>query len=156
MCGCGPEPGSAAAAARAAAELASLGKLGQNVSAACAAGPLSCAAVRAGLLEHALVRDGTSELAVAALEALLEEAGAAPRAFAAHYRPRLTWLQGFLGHADAAGAAAALVIIRLRGLSFGGFADALPAQLRQPVCGSCLRHAKVMSDRGRELTQEAE
>jgi len=53
------------------------------------------------------VRDGTSELAVAALEALLEEAGAAPGAFAAHYRPRLTWLQGFLGHADAAGARAA-------------------------------------------------
>ncbi|KAK9834910.1 hypothetical protein WJX81_007994 [Elliptochloris bilobata] len=55
-----------------------------------------------GLLEHALVRDGTSELAVAALEALLEEAGAAPAAFAAHYRPRVAWLQGFLAHADPA------------------------------------------------------
>lgn len=50
------------------------------------------------------MRDGTSELAVAALEALLEEAGAAPGAFAAHYRPRIAWLQGFLAHADAAGA----------------------------------------------------
>ena len=50
------------------------------------------------------MRDGTSELAVAALEAQLEEAGAAPGAFAAHYRPRIAWLQGFLAHADAAGA----------------------------------------------------
>ena len=58
----------------------------------------------AGLLEHALVRDSPSELHAAAREAVLEVAAADPPAFAGHYRQRVTWLQGFLGHVDAAGA----------------------------------------------------
>ena len=57
----------------------------------------------AGLLEHALVRDGTSQLQLVALQALLEVAGAEPAAFAQHYAPRLHWLRGFLGHNDSAG-----------------------------------------------------
>lgn len=58
-----------------------------------------------GLLEHALVRDATPALQLAALEALLEAAGAAPAAFAARYGSRLPWLRGFLSHTDAAGQA---------------------------------------------------
>ncbi len=56
-----------------------------------------------GLLEHALVRDSTSELSAAALEAVLEAAADAPVDFAAHYRTRIAWLQGFLGHIDGTG-----------------------------------------------------
>ncbi len=57
----------------------------------------------AALMEHALVRDSTSELHAAALEALLEIAAADPPEFASHYRHRVTYMQGFLGHVDAAG-----------------------------------------------------
>jgi hypothetical protein len=40
---------------------------------------------------------------LAALEALLEVAGAAPEGFAELYAARLAWLRGFLLHTDAAG-----------------------------------------------------
>lgn len=54
-------------------------------------------------MEHALVRDSPSELHAAALEALLEVAAADPPEFAGLYRHRVTYMQGFLGHVDAAG-----------------------------------------------------
>ena len=54
------------------------------------------------LLEHALVRTGTSELFAAALHALLEAASHAPAAFAAAYCTRVPWLVGFLGHINPA------------------------------------------------------
>lgn len=49
------------------------------------------------------MRDSTSELSAAALEALLEVAATSPADFAAHYRTRTAWLQGFLGHVDSTG-----------------------------------------------------
>lgn len=57
----------------------------------------------ADVLEHALVKDGTSELHVAALQALLETAATDADAFAARYQTRLPWLQGFLSHIDEEG-----------------------------------------------------
>ena len=56
-----------------------------------------------GLLEHALIRDGTSELHLAALQALLDAAARDVTAFAVRYRDRLPWLRGFLGHVHATG-----------------------------------------------------
>ncbi|KAK9810293.1 hypothetical protein WJX72_008148 [[Myrmecia] bisecta] len=55
-----------------------------------------------GVLEHALIKDSTSELYVAALEALLEVAADAPHEFAQKYSARLQWLRAFLAHIDAA------------------------------------------------------
>ena len=49
------------------------------------------------------MRDSPSELHAAALEAMLEVAAADPPSFAGHYRHRVAWLQGFLGHVDATG-----------------------------------------------------
>lgn len=63
----------------------------------------------AGLLEHALVREASSELQLIALEALLEVAGAQPVAFAQHYAPRLHWLRGLLSHTDSAGLTSVLL-----------------------------------------------
>ena len=54
----------------------------------------------ADLLEHALVRDGTSELHVAALQSLLETATEDYSAFAKRYLPSLPWLKAFLSHVD--------------------------------------------------------
>ena len=50
-------------------------------------------------------------LQLAALEALLEVAGAAPEGFAERYAPRLAWLRGFLLHTDAAGKTDAAVAL---------------------------------------------
>lgn len=52
----------------------------------------------ADLLEHALVRDGTAELHVAALQALLETAEDNYASFAKRYVTRISWLKSFLGH----------------------------------------------------------
>ncbi len=52
------------------------------------------------MLEHALVRDGTAELHVAALQALLETAEADYESFAKRYVTRISWLKSFLGHTD--------------------------------------------------------
>lgn len=49
------------------------------------------------------MRDSPSDLHAAALEAILEVAAADPPSFAGHYRHRVAWLQGFLGHVDATG-----------------------------------------------------
>ena len=59
--------------------------------------------INTGLLEHALVRDASSELQLSALEALLEVAGTDPAVFAEQYSHRMSWLRGFLNHHDAAG-----------------------------------------------------
>ena len=59
---------------------------------------------RAGVLEHALVVEGSAELHVAALQAVLGLAVQHPAAVRQRYRSRLPWLQGFLGHVDSAGA----------------------------------------------------
>ena len=57
----------------------------------------------AGILEHALVVEGTAELHVAALQALLTLAADHPPLVQQRYSSRLSWLQGFLSHVDAAG-----------------------------------------------------
>ena len=54
----------------------------------------------AGVLEHALVVEGTAELHVAALQALLALAVRVPTALQNHYSSRRASLQGFLGHTD--------------------------------------------------------
>jgi hypothetical protein len=56
------------------------------------------------LLEHALVRDSTSELCAAALEGILEAAAQLPADFAAQCRARPGWLWAFLSRVDATGA----------------------------------------------------
>ncbi len=58
------------------------------------------------MLEHALVRDAAPALQLAALEALLAAAAAAPYSFASRYAARLPWLRVFLAHTDAGGAPA--------------------------------------------------
>ena len=50
------------------------------------------------------MRDGTSELHVAALHALLETAAGAVDAFAERYSQRVAWLRTFLSHVDDEGA----------------------------------------------------
>jgi hypothetical protein len=57
----------------------------------------------AGVIEHALVREGTSELHVAALHALLETAALDVEAFAVRYKQRVAWLMHFIVHTDAEG-----------------------------------------------------
>lgn len=54
----------------------------------------------ADLLEHALVREGTSALHVTALQALLGTASDDFEIFAKRYFPRTNWLKTFLGHVD--------------------------------------------------------
>ena len=54
-------------------------------------------------MEHALVPDGSSELHIAALKALLELSSLDMSAFAARYSQRIPWLQGFLGHISVPG-----------------------------------------------------
>ena len=51
-----------------------------------------------------MVKDATSELHVAAIQAMLEVAADYPHPFAALYRGQLTWLKSFLSHTDATGA----------------------------------------------------
>ncbi|KAK9850611.1 hypothetical protein WJX84_005115 [Apatococcus fuscideae] len=53
------------------------------------------------LMEHALVPDGSSELHIAALKAVLELSSLDLPAFAAKYSQRMPWLQSFLGHISA-------------------------------------------------------
>ena len=55
-------------------------------------------------MEHALVPDGSSELHIAALKAVLELSSLDLPAFAAKYSQRMPWLQSFLGHISAPGA----------------------------------------------------
>ncbi len=50
------------------------------------------------------MRDAPAELRAAALQALLRVAAASLPNLAAHYRGRVPWLQGFLGHVDGTGA----------------------------------------------------
>ena len=57
----------------------------------------------AGVLEHALVVEGTADLHVAALQALLALAVQHAAAVRGRYCSRLTWLQALLGHANSAG-----------------------------------------------------
>ena len=57
----------------------------------------------AGLLEHAMVKDATAELLVAAIQALLETAADSPQQFAELYKAQLAWLKGFLSHTDGTG-----------------------------------------------------
>ena len=57
----------------------------------------------ADVLEHALVREGTSELHVAALLALLDTAALDVEAFATRYSQRAEWLRTFIVHTDAEG-----------------------------------------------------
>jgi hypothetical protein len=57
----------------------------------------------AEVVEHALVREGTSELHVAALLALLETAALDVDAFAVGYNQRVEWLRTFIVHTDAEG-----------------------------------------------------
>ncbi len=54
-------------------------------------------------MEHALVPDGSAELHIAALTAMLELSQLDMPAFAASYSQRIPWLQGFLGHTSAPG-----------------------------------------------------
>ena len=63
----------------------------------------SPALARADVIEHALVREGTSELHVAALTALLETGALDVDAFAVRYSQRLEWLKAFIVHTDAEG-----------------------------------------------------
>lgn len=58
----------------------------------------------AGILEHGMVKDATSELHVAAIQAMLEAAADCPASFAALYKRQLAWLKSFLSHTDATGA----------------------------------------------------
>jgi len=57
----------------------------------------------AGILEHGLVKDGTGEVHVTAIEALLELASDSPHHFAGLYKGQLSWLRSFLSHTDATG-----------------------------------------------------
>ena len=57
-----------------------------------------------GLLEHAMVKDASSELHVAAIEAMLEVASGSSDQFASLYKTQLSWLKPFLSHTDATGA----------------------------------------------------
>ena len=60
--------------------------------------------VPSGILEHALVRDGTAELHATALSALLETADKRDvSAFAQKYSGRIAWLKSFLSHVDEEG-----------------------------------------------------
>jgi len=59
--------------------------------------------IGADIVEHALVREGTSELHVAALLALLETAAVDVDAFAMRYSQRVAWLRTFIVHTDAEG-----------------------------------------------------
>lgn len=56
-----------------------------------------------GILEHGMVKDATSELHLAAIQAMLEAAADCPAPFAALYKGQLTWLKSFLSHTDATG-----------------------------------------------------
>ena len=51
-----------------------------------------------------MVKDATSELHVAAIQAMLEAAADCPASFAALYKRQLAWLKSFLSHTDATGA----------------------------------------------------
>lgn len=51
-----------------------------------------------------MVKDATSELHLAAIQAMLEAAADCPAPFAALYKGQLTWLKSFLSHIDATGA----------------------------------------------------
>eukprot|EP00899_Mesostigma_viride_P010697 jgi/Mesvir1/19629/Mv09917-RA.4 len=65
--------------------------------------PADAGLVLQRLVEHALAKDGTSELAVAATGSLLEVANIDIEAFASLYTPRLTpWLLPLLSHIDIA------------------------------------------------------
>ena len=50
-----------------------------------------------------MVKDATSELHVAAIQAMLEAAADCPGPFAALYKGQLAWLKSFLSHTDATG-----------------------------------------------------
>jgi len=97
----------------------------------------------AGVFEHALVRDATPALQVAALEALLGTAAGAPLAFSRLYAPRMLWLRSFLGHTDAAAREAAA---KLCGVAAAGQSGADAADLLQQLAavflaaGSTTRH----------------
>ena len=56
--------------------------------------------VYADFLEHSLLRDGTSELHVAAMQAMLEVAAEDTAAFALEYISRVGFLRSFLSHTD--------------------------------------------------------
>ena len=52
-----------------------------------------------------MVKDATSELHVAAIQAMLEVAADLPEQFAGLYKGQLAWLKSFLSHTDATGCA---------------------------------------------------
>ena len=55
-----------------------------------------------------MVKDATSELHVAAIQAMLEVAADLPDHFAGLYKSQLGWLKSFLSHTDATGATSPL------------------------------------------------
>ena len=60
-----------------------------------------------------MVKDATSELHVAATQAMLEVAAHAPQHFANLYKGHLSWLKSLLGHTDAAGSCPYLFILQI-------------------------------------------
>lgn len=78
------------------------------------------------VLEHALVRDATHELVVAALGAMMALAAAAPSHWADRAVTRLTWLRSFLQHPDAVARATAA---KLMGIAAGSLSCSAAEQL---------------------------
>ena len=77
------------------------------------------------------MRDGTSELHVAALHALLETATGAVDAFAERYCQRVAWLRTFLSHVDDEGATPSSKLCNGHISSSGEFSSP-----HEPVVGS--------------------
>ncbi|KAK9795879.1 hypothetical protein WJX73_005986 [Symbiochloris irregularis] len=86
-----------------------------------------------GVLEHALVVEGTNELHVAALEGLLAEAVQDRSIVQTRYSSQLAWLQGLCGHTDSK---ARVLAGRLLGIVTAGLSPALAMDSIQQLAGS--------------------
>ncbi|KAG2487332.1 hypothetical protein HYH03_014048 [Edaphochlamys debaryana] len=97
--------------------------------------PASVLSAYACALEAGMCRvEGSSEVAAAALEALLEAAAEdAAGVLGRRYAPRAAWLRGFLAHTDARARTAAAKLLA------GHVAPALPDAQKELLCGLCLQ-----------------